>query len=747
MDFRSGSRYDIYGQRIDRYGNELWSTGGEAIMTTSGSKQALRAIADGEGGAILVWQDYRSGNNDDIYAARIGPDGSHLWASGGVGVCTSVSFQYNPCLASDGAGGAVFAYEYLYGPSFDIYAQAVDAGGSMKWAADGIVISSASNHQLNPEVATDANGGAVIVWHDARSSSVYDIYAQRVNSGGTVQWAANGVAVCTESEHQIYPKIARTEWGDFIIAWEDERNVALDSDIYAQALSFSGTALWGSGGIPVHTNSGAQAGVSMTSAEGEFVIVAWEDEGKLRIQKLGTASFGEWGVSNVPPIVCSRWLASGEPQVVHDDLGGAFVAWNDDRNGTRDIFAQHVDSDGSFVWAENGIPVATATSTQYKQSACSDGEGGIHVAWSDYRNGNYDIYAQRLERNGYWGYPAPGISSAFDVPSDQGGFVELQWTRSRLDAWPDLMVEQYSVWRAVDAPAALAAAGGAPILATAEALDSGLGGASIRMDILGGEPYFWELVGYQDAYSLETYSGMAGTMYDSTASNEAWHYFQVIAHAEDRTIYWIGEPDSAYSVDNLAPVVPVGLAGEQIYSPEGLQLTWNPNSESDLSGYNIYRGDDSGFLPGPGSFVGSTPDTILFDEGWKWQLGFWYKVAAVDIHGNESVFAILGPDMITGDDPVTVPDATFIAQNFPNPFNPATTIEFGLRESAHVSLRIYDAAGRLVRILIDESRPAGQYASVWNGKDRSGNQVSSGVYFCRLRAGTYEETRKMVMLR
>jgi hypothetical protein len=189
----------------------------------------------------------------------------------------------------------------------------------------------------------------------------------------------------------------------------------------------------------------------------------------------------------------------------------------------------------------------------------------------------------------------------------------------------------------------------------------------------------------------------------------------------------------------------MGLAGEQIYSPEGMQLTWDPNSESDLAGYNIYRGTDSGFIPGPGSFVSSTPDTALFDGDWDWSAGYWYKVAAVDIHGNESPFAVTGPGEVTGDDPM--PSATYLEQNFPNPFNPSTTIAFGLKKGGHVSLRIYDAAGRLVSVLVNESRPAGRYEEIWNGTDTAGGTAASGVYFYLLEAGAFKETRKMVLLR
>jgi hypothetical protein len=90
---------------------------------------------------------------------------------------------------------------------------------------------------------------------------------------------------------------------------------------------------------------------------------------------------------------------------------------------------------------------------------------------------------------------------------------------------------------------------------------------------------------------------------------------------------------------------------------------------------------------------------------------------------------------------------TALGQNFPNPFNPTTTISFSLAEHGPVQLRIYDVDGRLVRSLVDGHRPAGQQAASWNGTDNRGNRVASGVYFYRLHAGAFTATRKMVILK
>jgi hypothetical protein len=140
-------------------------------------------------------------------------------------------------------------------------------------------------------------------------------------------------------------------------------------------------------------------------------------------------------------------------------------------------------------------------------------------------------------------------------------------------------------------------------------------------------------------------------------------------------------------------------------------------------------------------------DTTSFDGGWTWDTGYYYKVSAVDIHGNESGFALLAPENVTGTDTPETPMAAYLRQNFPNPFNPATTIEFGLERHSHVSLRVYDAAGRLTRVIANNDRPAGHYSEVWDGKDGCGRAVSSGVYFYRLDTGSLTRTRKMILLK
>lgn len=95
-----------------------------------------------------------------------------------------------------------------------------------------------------------------------------------------------------------------------------------------------------------------------------------------------------------------------------------------------------------------------------------------------------------------------------------------------------------------------------------------------------------------------------------------------------------------------------------------------------------------------------------------------------------------------------LPTAWALRQPFPNPFNPRTTIAFDLPEAATVRLEVFDIAGRLVDVLLrDEMFTAGRWEAVWQGRDGSGRKVAAGVYFCRLEAGGYRATTRMLLVK
>ncbi|MBN2288540.1 MAG: T9SS type A sorting domain-containing protein [Candidatus Glassbacteria bacterium] len=97
----------------------------------------------------------------------------------------------------------------------------------------------------------------------------------------------------------------------------------------------------------------------------------------------------------------------------------------------------------------------------------------------------------------------------------------------------------------------------------------------------------------------------------------------------------------------------------------------------------------------------------------------------------------------------SLPKKFTLEQNSPNPFNPATAISYSVPEvfSGQVNLRVFNLRGRLVRVLVDEIKEAGNYTVFWDGMDDAGRQIASGVYLYRMKAGNFVRTRKMVLLK
>jgi hypothetical protein len=751
LDTRTASLTEVYAQSIDQYGQDQWAADGVLVYTGATSASHIAAATDGSGGAIVAIVT----GNDSLYVQRITTDGIPWSPSQGTGICGSVWRFIEPVVSicSDGAGGAiVFWTDDRSGAETNLYAQLVNAAGATQWTANGVLVCGATWLQYIPNCCSDMNGGAIVTWEDERSDNG-DVYAQRIDAGGSALWTADGVPVCNETGDQEKPFIASDGAGGALFVWEDGR--ATGRDIYLQKLDSLGVAQWTAGGVAATSAVYDQMEARVVSDGAGGAIVSWLDvrltlvNVDIYAQRVDSSGAVVWDTDGTP--ICTAASNQSYPRIAEDGAGGAVIAWNDSRDVRDDIYAQRIDPDGNVLWAEDGDSVCVGEiDSRYNKEIAYVGKRGIVIAWWDARNGAAysDIFAQGLGVQGYWGYPEPLIHSVEDVPGDQGGVINLFWYASLWEGPPYDEITHYTLWRAVEPQEAAAAIQkGARLIEHPAALDVAGGGRVFRRAETGAATYFWEYIDTQQSYNFEAYAKAIPTLFDSTGVHHAYHYVQILGHTSSPNVYYTSGVDSAYSVDNLSPAAPSALAGEQSQTPAGLQLTWDPNTEADLAGYNVYRGTSSDFVPGSGNLVSWTSNTEVFDGDWSWDVDYWYKVAALDVHGNESPFAALGPDLVTGSDPPAVPYVTFLEQNFPNPFNPATTIPFGLRERTHVSLEVYDAAGRLVATLIDEIQPAGPHTTGWNGNGTDGRPAASGVYFYKLLAGGFEETKKMILLR
>ena len=128
---KRGGNIDIYAQRVNPNGAALWTTDGMVISAATGEQWYPQLVSDDLGGAIITWQDKRSDILNDIYAQRVNPNGEVLWTTDGVSICTAINEQLYPQLVSNGPSGAIITWQDKRSGNDDIYAQNVNFDGTL----------------------------------------------------------------------------------------------------------------------------------------------------------------------------------------------------------------------------------------------------------------------------------------------------------------------------------------------------------------------------------------------------------------------------------------------------------------------------------------------------------------------------------------------------------------------------------------------------------------------------------------
>jgi hypothetical protein len=301
----SGGVGDIYAQRVNASGVPQWLANGLGVCTAGGDQLDPHVVTDGAGGAILVWRDLRAPANVDVYAQRVNAAGVAQWAANGVPVCGALGDQYFARLVADGSNGAIVGWQDdRNGPDSDIYAQRVNGSGVPQWALDGVRVCNAANSQYFDSLVLDGAGGAILTWDDGRNGIDSDIYAQRVGAAGTIQWQLDGVAISAAASYQSNSLITGDGAGGAVIAWRDTRSLT-GTDLYAQRVNAFGLVQWTSDGARI-TVPPAQPSVGSIVWDGSAAIVASFDyrggPGDIYAQRV-EGHFGYWG--HPEPIITS----------------------------------------------------------------------------------------------------------------------------------------------------------------------------------------------------------------------------------------------------------------------------------------------------------------------------------------------------------------------------------------------------------------------------------------------------------
>lgn len=351
--------FSIKAQRFTSNGTKLW---GENNLICSESGIVNRApfesaTSDGAGGVIIAWQQ-NTANSYDILAQRVNSSGSLLWNRDGLNISSVKGNQIYANISSDGSGGALVSWQDARNGSIneagdDTYAQKINSSGIPQWTENGVAISKAVGQQIFPQIVSDGNGGAYISWSDNRMGqtlsnpySLYNVYAQHLNSLGLIQWELNGKLIDGESYKKL-TNIIGDQNGGMILVWSDK--VDTFNGIRAQRIDSDGSLQWAKGGI----------------------IIA-----------------------------PTTYSISLDVEIKSDGNNGYVLAWADARNGKKDIYAQAITNDGMLKWQDEGIVVCNSLGVHIAPKLALNEIGGFIVAWADSRNGTYDIYASRVSSSG-----------------------------------------------------------------------------------------------------------------------------------------------------------------------------------------------------------------------------------------------------------------------------------------------------------------------------------------------------------
>jgi len=641
-------------------------------------------------------------------------------------LCDVAGEQALPKIANTSDGGCYVCWFDSRSGSYAVYLQRLDSLGVKQFAADGLLVSSNPQNSslVDYDMAVDDSDNAIIIFTDIRNSGAINPFAYKIGPDGSFRWGANGVQLSDSfSVYQPNPKVRVTSDGYVVVIWifaSTPRKVAM------QKLSPAGVKQWGADAIYLSGEGVENLDYpSLVRSDSGSVILMWSgytgsflnpQNYRIYSQKFSTSGAPVWGANPDTVYILGRVAGFFVPKIFPDGSDGAFYVWQDDRfsQNLTSSYVQHFSSTGDALFPADGVAGSTQSARNHFDAWVTyfPSTQETFMCWkeSNTLQSLFAVYGQKLSSDGTRLWPDTGAAFTSFGQNGIAGISCLSEDTSAIVYYDDLIFggvnSQIKSFR-VERSGVL-----------------GWNGTIVTASSAPGEKL--RLVSAIGA------DGMSKLAWSDRRNDAGGIYAQNIRF--DGTL---GLPP-VHSIHIVSPnggeVWRIGETHDLIWTSEGVDTVKIEFSQT---------GSGGPYFLITASYVG--PETLSYLAGGPPSTDCFFRVAWASsplvFDTNDSAFSILD-SLSSVDEMNDLPGTYFLGQNFPNPFNPSTVIRYTLAVTSYTTLKVYDILGQEVATLVNEEMKPGCHEVTWGPAG-----LSSGVYFYRLQAGTFTETKKLILIR
>ncbi len=773
---------DLYMQRILPDGTLDWDYNGILLCGAAEMQEKPQIAIDSNQIITIVWRDKRNNVWGDIYLQKVTLDGQILMED--LCICDAAYNQRNPKIISTSDNSSVIVWEDTrneYTDEYnDLYMQKIDASGNLLWEVNGTPVVMADNDQWSPSICADDQGGCWITWEDVRFENHPDgdVYIQHFDSAGSPLLTNNGNLICDQLNAQYYPSINLLD-GDVTVIFGDSRTGS--QELYVQSIDQAGNLLLPVEGVVLQEGISGDIFYSFIFENDDNPIVIWTDSRTSNIQLFMQILNSEGSTihekNGIPITFASDFDKQRLDAIYNENLETVAMIWQENRVDMNKIYAQAVDLNGNSLWDNSDLALSTTDLEQY-YGQIDYLDGYYYTGWTTY-NGDFinpviDIHGQKIDIAGnlLWGDEGIIITDITNdnVITDIVGRYYI-WQN---ESWPDYQIYAKLVddngntatgWP--EDGFGICLAGGISCNAKGFQVPQGL--LVIWEDLRND---FVEIYGQlitPEGSTLWQDNGKLLASGDSDSENISlvvdeenfymtWEYYDVNNY-DIHLQKFDYSGNSCWQEDLVMETGELNSKDPDIVLCEDKMLVaWSEEIEYTLDIIKAQLVSTSGDILWSleGEIIGEDilerriPQLVF--NGSNTVYSIWHDYRSGNTYN--SIYNLYAQKINVSETGIfennTIKQSENLFSNYPNPFNPSTTISFNLsnEQNQQVDLSIYNLKGQKVKtFLINPSTDLPVNSVTWNGEDDNGKSVSSGIYFYKLKTGNFEQSKKMLMIK